>query len=160
MVTRRTTKKIPVKRKAAAKKVAARQTSPKKPALQKITYATLSMPPDDPRHDLFDQAVADVKANLGKSYPLVIGGQQCVAAEQFADVSPVNTDWTLGYFQKGTVQDARDAIAAARQAFPVWRDMGWKQRVKIVRKAADLIGKRTYEIAAILTFEVGKNRTE
>jgi 1-pyrroline-5-carboxylate dehydrogenase len=160
MVTRRATKKVPVKRKAAAKKVAARRTAPKKPALQKITYATLAMPADDPRHDLFDQAVADVKANLSKSHPLVIGGEQRVAAEQFADVSPVNTDWTLGYFQKGTIQDARDAIAAARKAFPVWRDMGWKQRVKIMRKAADLISKRNFQISAIMTLEVGKNRTE
>jgi 1-pyrroline-5-carboxylate dehydrogenase len=160
MVTRRATKKVPVKRKAAAKKVAARRTAPKKPALQKITYATLAMPADDPRHDLFDQAVADVKANLSKSHPLVIGGEQRVAAEQFADVSPVNTDWTLGYFQKGTIQDARDAIAAARKAFPVWRDMGWKQRVKIMCKAADLISKRNFQISAIMTLEVGKNRTE
>ena len=128
--------------------------------LQKITYATLAMPPDDPRHDVFDKAVADVKANLGKSYPLVIGGERRRAAEQFADVSPVNTDWTLGYFQKGTVQDAHDAIAAARQAFPVWRDMGWKQRVKIMRKAADLISKRNFEISAVVALEVGKNRME
>jgi len=140
---------------ASTKKVAARKVAPK------ITYATLAMPPDDPRHDVFDKAVAEVKANLGQSYPLYIGGKAtCRNVEQFADVSPVNTDWVLGHFQKGTAQDAQDAIAAARQAFPIWRDMGWKQRVKIIRKAADLIGKRTFEIAAVLTLEVGKNRTE
>jgi 1-pyrroline-5-carboxylate dehydrogenase len=144
-----------------ATKKTVKRAAPKKPAPQKITYATLAMPPDDPRHDIFDKAVAEVKANLGQSYPLYIGGKAtCRNVEQFADVSPVNTDWVLGHFQKGTAQDARDAIAAARQAFPIWRDMGWKQRVKIIRQAADLIGKRTFEIAAVLTLEVGKNRTE
>ncbi len=154
MATRKTIKK------AATKKIAAKRFAPKKPALSKITYATLAMPPDDPRHDAFDQAVANVKANLGKSYPMIIGGQPRMAAEQFADSSPVNTSWILGYFQKGTVQDAQDAIAAARRAFPIWRDLGWKQRVKIMRKAADVISRRNFEISALMTLEVGKNRTE
>lgn len=154
--------KTATKAKAAARKVVAhKKAAPKKAAFGKITYATLAMPPDDPRHDAFDKAVAGVKASLGKSYPMFIGGKPVQRnVEPFADVSPVNTDWTLGYFQQGAVQDAQDAIAAARQAFPAWRDMGWKQRVKIVRKAADLIGKRIFEIAAVLTIEVGKNRTE
>jgi len=158
MVAKRMVKKTA--KKAVTNKVAAKRAAPKKLALSKITYATLAMPPDDPRHDRFDQAVAEVKANLGKSYPMMIGGKPRVAAEQFADTSPVNTDWTLGRFQKGTLQDAQDAIAAARKAFPVWRDMGWKQRVKLMRKAADVISKRNFEISAIMTLEVGKNRTE
>jgi 1-pyrroline-5-carboxylate dehydrogenase len=157
MVTKKAAK-TRVKRTVAQKRV--KKAAPKKPAVQKITYATLAMPPDDPRHAIFDQALADVKANLGQAHPMVIGGQPRMAAEQFADTSPVNTDWTLGYFQKGAAQDTRDAIAAARTAFPVWRDLGWKQRVKIMRKAADLISRRSFAISAILTLEVGKNRTE
>ncbi len=157
MVTKKAAKKR-VKKTVAQKRV--KKAAPKKPVVQKITYATLAMPPDDPRHAIFDQALADVKANLGQAHPMVIGSQPRMAAEQFADTSPVNTDWTLGYFQKGTAQDTRDAIAAARKAFPVWRDLGWKQRVKILRKAADLISRRSFAISAILTLEVGKNRTE
>ena len=157
MVTKKVAKKR-VKKTVAQKRV--KKAAPKKPVAQKITYATLAMPPDDPRHAIFDQALADVKANLGQAHPMMIGGQPHMAAEQFADTSPVNTDWTLGYFQKGTAQDTRDAIAAARKAFPVWRDLGWKQRVKTLRKAADLISRRSFAISAILTLEVGKNRTE
>ena len=153
MITKKTVKKTVTKKPV-------KKATPKKPAMQKITYATLAMPPDDPRHDIFDRAVDDAKANLAKSYPIYVGGQPRTAAEQFADTSPVNTDWTLGYFQKGTAQDAKDAIAAARKAFPVWRDMGWKQRVKIMRQAADLISRRSFVISAIMTLEVGKNRTE
>ena len=54
-----------VKTRAAAKKVAARnKAAPKKAAFQKITYATLAMPPDDPRHDAFDEAVASIGCDL------------------------------------------------------------------------------------------------
>ena len=158
MVTKKVMKKMV--KKAVTRKPAAKKAMLKKPVVQKITYATLAMPPDDPRHDIFDKAVADVKANLGRSYPMYVGGQPRTAAEQFADASPVNTDWTLGYFQKGAAKDARDAIAAARKAFPVWRDLGWKQRVKTMRKAADLISQRSFVISAVMTLEVGKNRTE
>src|SRR3972149_2544346 len=159
MVTKKTVKKSVIK-KPETKKATPKRAAAQKPALQKITYATLAMPPDDPRHDVFDQAVDAVKANLGQSYPMLIDGQPRTAAEQFADSSPVNTTWILGHFQKGTVQDAQDAIAAARKAFPAWRDLGWKQRVKIMRKAADVISKRNFEISALMTLEVGKNRTE
>ena len=31
------------------------------------------------------------------------------AAERFEDRSPINTDWLLGTFAKGTAQDAADA---------------------------------------------------
>ena len=44
--------KTAIKIKAAAKKVVAhKKAAPKKAAFQKITYATLAMPPEDPRHD-------------------------------------------------------------------------------------------------------------
>ncbi len=63
-------------------------------------------------------------------------------------------------FPVGTRQDVRDAIAAARAAFPAWRDIGWRQRLEILRNAADLISERQFEYAALMAFEVGKNRLE
>ena len=63
-------------------------------------------------------------------------------------------------FPVGTRQDVRDAVAAARAAFPAWRDLGWRQRLEIIRRAADLISERQFEYAALMSFEVGKNRLE
>ena len=45
-------------------------------------------------------------------------------------------------------------------AFPAWRDLGWRKRIEILRRAADLISERQFEYAALMTFEVGKNRLE
>ena len=66
---------------------------------------------------------------------------------------------SLATFQKGGVRDAEDAIAAAR-AFPGWSRMNWDERVYLIRKAADLIDQRLFEIGAVVTLEVGKNRME
>jgi acyl-CoA reductase-like NAD-dependent aldehyde dehydrogenase len=53
-----------------------------------------------------------------------------------------------------TVLDA--AIAAARAAFPAWRDTPWAQRAKIVSMIGDTIAANAAELAAMLTREQGK----
>ncbi|MCB8987802.1 MAG: aldehyde dehydrogenase family protein [Ardenticatenaceae bacterium] len=125
----------------------------------KVTYSTLSSP--DPKlHQLFDEAVERAKANFGKTYPLFINGEERYAEETFAKKSPINLDWTMGYFQYGTEQDVDDAVAAARAAFPKWSGMPWQERVAIMRKAADLISDRLFDMGANMSLEIGKNRLE
>ena len=125
----------------------------------KLTYATMFNPPEE-LHTRFEQALVKVKASLGKEYPMIIDGKDRFATEKFEDRSPVDTDVVLGVFQKGNEKDANDALAAARKAFPVWSKMKWQDRVALLRKAADLIDERIYEIGAAMTMEVGKNRME
>jgi 1-pyrroline-5-carboxylate dehydrogenase len=127
--------------------------------LPKITYATLGMP--TPRlHDAFDQALDQVKARLGKTHPMLIEGASVMAEETFEDYSPINTDWLLGRFQKGTARHAREAVAAARKAFPIWGGKSWMDRIKVLRRAVGLMEKRIYELGALTSLEVGKNRLE
>jgi 1-pyrroline-5-carboxylate dehydrogenase len=125
----------------------------------KLTYATMFNPPEE-LHTHFEQALADVKGKLGDEHGMIINGEERFADEKFEDRSPSNTDVVLGVFQKGTAQDANDAIAAARRAFPVWSGMRWQDRVSLLRKAADIIDRRTFEIGAVMAMEVGKNRIE
>jgi 1-pyrroline-5-carboxylate dehydrogenase len=66
----------------------------------------------------------------------------------------------MAHFQKGTAQDAKDAVAAAKAAFPGWKSTSWQERVALLRQAADLISDRLFEIGAVMTLEVGKNRLE
>ncbi len=125
----------------------------------KLTYATMFNPPEE-LHMHFDEALATVKAGLGKEYGMLIGGKDRFTAEKFEDRSPANTDVLLGIFQKGGEQDALDALAAARKAFPAWSRTKWQERVSLLRKAADLINERIFVISAALAMEVGKNRME
>ena len=125
----------------------------------KLTYATMFNPPEE-LHTRFEKVLAEVKGNLGREHGMIINGEERIAEEKFEDHSPVNTDMVLGVFQKGTASDAGEAIAAARKAFPLWSNMKWQDRVSLVRKAADLIDQRTFEIGAVMALEVGKNRME
>jgi 1-pyrroline-5-carboxylate dehydrogenase len=116
--------------------------------------------PPEALHTHFAEAMAQLKGNLGKEIPMIIGGEERYVAEKYHEYSPINTDLHLVTYQKGGVQDAEDAIAAARGAFPGWSRMYWDERVYLLRKAAEMIDQRLFEISAVVTLEVGKNRME
>jgi 1-pyrroline-5-carboxylate dehydrogenase len=125
----------------------------------KLTYATMFNPPEA-LHQRYDRALKKVKANLGKDHPMLINGKDVRTKAKFEDRSPINQDWLLGTFQKGSKAEAERALSAARKAFPDWSRRSYKERVSLLRKAATQIDKRIYEIAAVISLEVGKNRME
>ncbi len=125
----------------------------------KLTYGTMFNPPEE-LHAGFDEALAQVKAQLGKEHGMIIDGKEVFASEKFEDRSPINNDWVLGLFQKGTADDANAAIDAAKRAFPMWSRMRWQERVALIRKAAEIMDRRTMEMGAVVALEVGKNRME
>lgn len=125
----------------------------------RLTYATMFSPPEE-LHTKFEKALATVKASLGQDHGMIINNQDRFTTDKFEDRSPINTDWVLGTFQKGSAQDATDALSAAEAAWPKWAGMKWKDRVRLLRKAAANIEKRVYEIGAAMALEVGKNRME
>jgi 1-pyrroline-5-carboxylate dehydrogenase len=129
------------------------------PKIPRITYATLKVTPEDDK--AYDRAVEQVRSKLGKHYPIFINGEERPATgEQMVHVSPVDTRITVSYFPKCSREDVRTAIAAAREAYPSWSATPYKDRIAILRKAADLLIERRYELAAMMAFEVGKNRSE
>ncbi len=125
----------------------------------KLTYGTMFNPPEE-LHTQFDETLAQIKAQLGQEHAMIIAGEERKSAEKLENRSPANTDLVLGIFQKGTVQDAQDAVAAAKKAFPQWSRTPWQERVALVRKAASLIDERIFKFGVVLALEVGKNRME
>src|SRR5205807_2272337 len=65
-----------------------------------------------------------------------------------------------GRFQSATRDQVRDAIAAARGAFPAWSAKPWSDRVSLLKKVADTIRAHRWELAALMGYEAGKNRLE
>ena len=131
----------------------------KKDADFKLTYATMFNPPQE-MHDRYEKALKNAKANLGQEYAMIIGGTNVHATDKFDSHSPIDQDWLLGRFQKGNAEHAESAIQAARNAFPTWSRIPWTERVRLLRKVATNIDKRVFEIAAVISLEVGKNRME
>ncbi|MEW6718781.1 MAG: aldehyde dehydrogenase family protein [Chloroflexota bacterium] len=125
----------------------------------KLTYATMFNPPEE-LHTRFDGALKKVKAGLGKEYGMFINGKDVFVSEKFEDRCNSNTDLILAVMQKGDEKHAQKALAAARAAFPKWSRTSWQKRVELLRKAADLIDKRIFELGVVMSLEVGKNRME
>ncbi len=126
---------------------------------QKITYTTLFA--DESLHPKFEEALRAFKPKLGRRYPMYIGAEKVWSKSgEFEHRSPIDSSILVGKFQVGTRAHARDAIKAAGKGFTVWSSKSWKERVRVMEKAAKLIDKRKFEIAVAITYEVGKNRLE
>lgn len=125
----------------------------------KVTYSTLSSP-DPLLHEYFEEDVAEAKANFGQTHPMYINGVWVESDKTFQKTSPINTSWVVGTFQEGSKEDVDTAVKAAKAAFPGWKQTPWQERVTLLNKVADLISSRLFEIAAVLSLEVGKNRLE
>lgn len=124
-----------------------------------LTYASMANPPEL-FHTSYETALEELKTKLGKDYPLIIGAEKRFKNEKFITTSPVSSDWQLASLQQGDAQDANDAIAAAKAAFPSWSNLPWQDRVAYVRKFAQAIQDRIFEIGAAVSLDVGKNRME
>jgi 1-pyrroline-5-carboxylate dehydrogenase len=109
---------------------------------------------------LFDEAVAKVKREvLGKRFPMYIGEKETYADEELSEISPI--DGTLiGSFQKGTREHAKQAIDSSYAAFETWENRDYRERIEILRKAAEAFRKNKFEVAALLSIENGKTRYE
>ena len=125
----------------------------------KVTYSTLGSP-DPLLHEYFEEDVAELKNNLGTSYQMLINGEWVAGDGTFENRSPINTDWLLGVFAQASADHVDQAVAAAKAAYPAWRDTPWQERCNLVNRAADLISERLFEISAVVSLEVGKNRLE
>jgi 1-pyrroline-5-carboxylate dehydrogenase len=125
----------------------------------KLTYATMHNPPEE-LHTNFESALAKIRANLGKEHGMIIDGKEVFTAEKYEDRNPANFDEVLAVFQKGTPKEAALAVEAAKRAFPNWRKTPWQERIKLIRKAADIMSERIFEMGVAMALEVGKNRTE
>ena len=116
----------------------------------KLTYSTMFNPPEE-LHTRYDQALIQVKANLGKEHGMLIDGKDHFSAEKFEDRSPADTDLVLGIFQKGTAADAQLALDAARKASSMWSHTPWQEQVRLVRRAAEIMDERTFEMGVIVS---------
>jgi 1-pyrroline-5-carboxylate dehydrogenase len=111
-------------------------------------------------HRRFETALAEVKGELGAERAMWIAGGEARAEEKFEIRSPINRDWVIGTFQHASREHVDGAVTAARAAFPAWALTPWRERVKLLRRAGQLIEERVYEIGAAVALEVGKNRME
>jgi len=114
----------------------------------------------DEFHRRYEEGLAKVRAQLGRTHPLHVGGEAVTGRPTFDDTNPSDTREVIGKFQKATVDDVKAAIDAAHDAYPKWSALDWKERARIVARAGDLAAAHKFELAALCSLENGKNRVE
>jgi len=130
------------------------------PAQSKITYTSANVDWEQ-FHRQFDDALVRVRGELGRDYPLYIAGEPVTSpVRPLVDTSPIDFELMLGRFAVATAQHVDRAIGAAKAAQRDWARKPWRERVAILRQAAVLIRARKFELAAIMSLEVGKSRLE
>lgn len=125
----------------------------------KITYATMNADPDM-LHREFDAAVKRVEALRGKTFPILINGKEVETGETLPVTSPLDIRRPFIYFAKASREYSKQAIAAAKAAFPKWKAVPWEERCKILDRVADKISDTIFDLSAMMSFEMGKNRLE
>jgi len=105
-------------------------------------------------------ALATVRGQLGRSYPLIIGANEVIQGEWFTSTNPAHPDEVIGRHVAATVDDVSAAIAAAEAAFASWSERPATERVELLLRAADRVIERRYELDALLMREVGKTAEE
>jgi len=103
------------------------------------------------------RALQDFTARqVGKKWPVVINGRRISDRPFLPSVNPAHPSQVVGYWAKGTVQDADDAVAASVAYFPTWRATPAENRAAILERAADLMESRRLELNSLLILEAGK----
>ncbi|MFL5624518.1 MAG: L-glutamate gamma-semialdehyde dehydrogenase [Ktedonobacteraceae bacterium] len=106
------------------------------------------------------EALEQVKSELGRTYPLVIGGKKIINEDTFASVNPARPEQVIGYFSRATVEQADEAVEAAAKAFESWKRVPAEERAGYLFAAAELMRQRRFYFNAWMIYEVGKSWPE
>ena len=129
-------------------------------SLPKITYTSANVDLEQ-FHAMFDEALVRVRGASGKEYPMYIDGKAITTtAEQLMDTSPIDTSRVLGTFHTARPEQIDLAVKAARAAAREWAHRSADERIAPLRRAAELIRERKFDLAATMSVEVGKSRLE
>lgn len=104
----------------------------------------------------FPEALALVRQQMPKTCLLSIDGRDIPAADRMQSVNPAKPSEVVGHVSQAGPEEAGAAIAAAKRAFPAWRDTPPRQRAEYLLKSAEIVRRRLFELSAWQVLEIGK----
>lgn len=126
-----------------------------------ITYSSLQL--DEGAHQSYEQALKHF-ALWRMPYGLFLEPPEQYfpnsPRELLHDHDPSDSDISIAKFLIPNSQDIEICIAKSRVTCETLKQLGWEKRLEILCRARAIIARRAYEIAACLTYEVGKTRRE
>src|ERR1700730_15494786 len=93
-------------------------------------------------------------------YHMISGRRLTPAAGRFESRNPAHLDEVIGVFPGGGAQEADQAVAAARDAFPAWRRTSRIHRAELFDHLAQLVKREANHLAELMARECGKVLTE
>jgi 1-pyrroline-5-carboxylate dehydrogenase len=113
--------------------------------------------------DAMRAAIEQVRSELGKEYPIVIGGEKITLSEKFESYNPANKNEVIGKFSEVDAEAenlVNKAIETATNAFKTWRNVPAAERAEYLFKAAEIIRNRKHYFSAWMIFETSKTWAE
>lgn len=101
-------------------------------------------------------ALEQVQNQLGRSYPLIINHKKIETVQWIESRCPSHSQKVVGRVACATAVQAEQAIQAAKEAFPKWRDTPVKERAEVLRRAAQIMRERRFELSAWIIHESAK----
>src|SRR5437867_6824011 len=91
---------------------------------------------------------------------LIAGRWLTPQGPQFESLSPARVDQAIGVFPSGTAEQAAQAVAAARTAYPAWRRTSRIHRAELFDNLAQIVKREQDRLAELMARECGKVITE
>ena len=108
----------------------------------------------------FEQAVERIKERPDTIYPALLGYGEIPGEAIFDNRNPADTRIVLSRHWTTPVARLDDIMEMARRRQKDWRRTPYPERCRLLRRVADLFRDRQFDLAAVMTLEVGKNRLE
>jgi 1-pyrroline-5-carboxylate dehydrogenase len=105
-------------------------------------------------------AIAKVRDQLGREYPLVIGGERITTDAKLDSINPANRTQLVGRFNKATKELAGRAVEKAAAAFETWQNTPAEARSALLFRVAEIMRERKHELSAWMIHEVAKTWPE
>ena len=101
-----------------------------------------------------------VGRELGKEFPLIIGGERPRTDGKFTSWNPSLKTQAVAVCQKATSRHVNQAVEVADHTFNTWSRVPAEERAATLLRAADILRRRKFWAAAWQIYEVGKNWAE
>lgn len=105
-------------------------------------------------------ALRSVEGELGREFPLLIGGKAVRTEKTFRSLNPSRSDQTVAVLHQAGPPEVDAAVGAALGAYESWRWVPAEERAGLMLRAAAILRRRRFRAAAWMSYEVGKNWAE
>lgn len=124
--------------------------------MQPYTHEPLTNFSEEKNKEAFQDALDFVQSQLGKHYPVVIGGELITTDKKIASINPANKEEVFGTVSMVDLELAESAMQTALTTFETWQNWAPEHRANIIFRAAAILRRRKHEFSSYMVKEAGK----